>query len=190
MAKATQEELRMSTLHPRLQTVFTALVGECAADLTRPYLVSGNRTQGQQDDCVKRKASTVLWPSSAHNQLPSLAMDVQALNIGTGKLIDGDAAVRLCCVYACHIYKIAGDLGFPIRWGGLWQNSWPRGLSVDEVFDEIVHRNMMRKNGRKTTPEGESTWCDTPHVELPDLWDAIKGDKKALLAGATTKRKW
>lgn len=180
---ATEKE-RIDWLHGDLRRLLTAL---CANDYVsvRPFLVSSHRTRQEQDDALKRGTTRIQYPMSAHNQLPSLAMDIQALDLATGKLVQGDEAVRWCVAFAHDTFKAATDLGIKVRWGGLWSTSWPHGMGYQDCFDELARRNRLKAKGISRDTDGNSTWVDAPHFELL-LWDNV--DKKALLKnGAPSK---
>lgn len=173
------QRARFDSLHPKLQAILTKVMEE-HDKLKLDWdilIVSGRRTKEQQDDCVRRKVSSVVWPSSAHNQNPSLACDLQGVR--DGKLIDGDEAVKCCIEIAKLMCKTASDMGTPVKWGGLWECAVP-----DDAMQQIVKRNALRAKGVKKTTDGQTTWTDSPHYELQKEWDAIKRDPKKLLSGA------
>jgi hypothetical protein len=178
----SSQQSRFESLHPKLQAVLSKTIEEHKKlgldwDI---LIVSGHRSKEQQDDCVKRKVSSVIWPSSAHNQNPSLACDLQGVR--DGKLIDGDEAVKCCIEIAKLMCKIASDMGTPVKWGGLWECRVP-----EDAMEQIVKRNALRARKVKKTKEGQTTWVDSPHYELDNEWSAIKRDQKKLLTGASKK---
>lgn len=179
------QELRLSTLHPDLQKLYSAVMADllpiAGAGLPKramPYLVSGHRTKSQQDDAVSRKASSVMWPMSAHNALPSLAMDVQGIDPTTNKLLDNDDAVLWCCAYAVLIFKKASEMGIKLKWGGTWDVALHGNAMT--LFAEVARRNRLRARGVSRLPDNDAwaprqtTWCDCPHWELYALYDAYK----------------
>jgi hypothetical protein len=173
------QQARFNSLHPKLQSILSKVIEEHSKlgldwDI---LIVSGHRSKEQQDDCVKRKVSSVIWPASAHNQKPSLACDLQGVR--EGKLIDGDEAIKCCLEIAVLMCKIASDMGTPVKWGGLWVCSIP-----EDAMDQIIKRNSLRANKIKKTNDGQPTWVDAPHFELDKEWSAIKRDQKKLLNGA------
>lgn len=62
---------KLSTCHPDVVKLVLAL-----ADETDVLVVCGHRTQAEQDDAYKRKATKLKWPRSGHNSLPSRAVDL------------------------------------------------------------------------------------------------------------------
>lgn len=173
------QQKRFDTLHPSLKKIVeAATAAHKALGLDWDILiVSAHRTRAEQDDCVKRKVSSCVWPSSPHNMLPSLAVDLQSVR--NGALVGGDEAVKHGIEIAKLMCKAAVDMGIALKWGGLWSATVP-----DDAFDRIVKNNQLRRKGVRTS-NGQTTWVDVPHFELKNEWDAIKRDPKKLLAGAS-----
>ena len=105
-SKRSREAL--STCHPDLQRLFEAVL---------PWfdhsILEGHRGEHEQNQAVLNKRSTLEWPDSEHNKLPSLAVDVMPypINWSDIKRIEDFARVVKC---------IAHSLEINIKWGGDW----------------------------------------------------------------------
>lgn len=179
MSNAQQK--RLESLHPTLQKIVEASLAIHAAagfdwDM---IIVSGHRTRAEQDDCVRRKVSSCVWPSSPHNMFPSLAVDLQSAR--GGALVGGDEAVKHGIEIAKIMCKVAMDMGIALKWGGLWTAVVP-----SDAFEQIVKNNQLRAKKIKTN-KGQTTWVDVPHYELKNEWDAVKRDPKKLIEMAVKK---
>lgn len=62
---------RLATCHPRIQEVLNEAI--LYYDFAILY---GHRGKEEQDKAVLEKKSTKVWPTSKHNSLPSMAVDV------------------------------------------------------------------------------------------------------------------
>ena len=116
-----KEQERIASLHPSLQKCVLKLKEE-HAKLGKDWdilVVSGHRTQAEQDDCVRRKVSRCVFPSSPHNQLKSLGVDLQGIR--DGKLIPSPEAEKICKEIAEMFVKLASDMGIAVRWGGTFK---------------------------------------------------------------------
>jgi hypothetical protein len=132
-----KEQERFESLHPDLQKCVAKLKEE-HAKLGKDWeilVVSGHRTQAEQDDCVRRKVSRCVWPSSPHNSHPSLGVDLQATR--GGKLIGSPEAEKLCAEIAEALVKIASDLGISIRWGGTFKKKDLPHYELAKEWDAI-----------------------------------------------------
>jgi peptidoglycan L-alanyl-D-glutamate endopeptidase CwlK len=129
------EMARYASLHEDLKAVVSRAVAtlEQAFHDWEPFIVSGHRTQEQQDDCVRRKTSRCMFPNSPHNQHPSLGVDIMAVD-DDGKLL-GD--VDKCKLIAEAMKKAATDLGIAIRWGGDFKKSDFPHFELAKEWDAI-----------------------------------------------------
>lgn len=105
---------RLETCDARLQRLFLAVV------LERDCVICvGHRGEQEQNEaCISGKSKTP-WPTSKHNCLPSLAVDVAPYIDGKIPWDDLEAFKE----FAAFVKAKAKELGIEIEWGGDWQ-SW------------------------------------------------------------------
>jgi peptidoglycan L-alanyl-D-glutamate endopeptidase CwlK len=120
-------------LHPQLQVIVTRIRDE-VADIS---LVSGHRGKEEQNDAFDVGASTLRYPDSKHNTLPSIAVDFQPYPYpkyepklwGSLGYIAGRAL------------GIALEEGVTLRWGGDWDGD---GDTTDQSFDDLFHLEITK----------------------------------------------
>lgn len=135
MAKfSALSEQRLSTCHPKLQELLREAINH--VDFTVLY---GHRGQDDQDDAYRTGASTLKWPLSKHNHLPSLAVDVAPYPI------DWNDTARFARLYG-FIERIALEKGIRIRWGGDWNGNY---RTKDERLVDMPHIELVLEE--KTT---------------------------------------
>ena len=123
----------LAKVHPLLIKVATIALEKGEQDFT---VICGHRDKAGQDEAIRNKTTKVSFPNSAHNQLPSCAIDVipypftswddPAMLTGWKKISDA-------------MFVAAKEVGIEIRWGG-----------------------DFNRDGNKTTSDA---W-DKPHFEL------------------------
>jgi len=118
----------LHTCDSRLQTIFTRVVRDF--DCT---IVSGHRTEEEQNNLFHRNLSQLKWPHSKHNRKPSLAIDVYPYPIDWS---DRDRFHY----FAGFVMGRAIQLGYKIRWGGDWDGDWQ---VRDNVFDDLGHFELV-----------------------------------------------
>jgi len=99
----------------------------------------GHRTKATQNKAYANKASTLKWPDSKHNSMPSNAVDLYAYVAGVGAIMDRRKSKRCYEYYA----RIAGLLeaycdskGYHFRWGGNWDGD---DSLEDQNFNDLMH---------------------------------------------------
>lgn len=105
---STRSEQRLLTCDHRLQRLFREVV--IHADCT---VICGHRGKADQDLAFANKKSRVRWPSSKHNQSPSLAVDVAPYPL------DWENIQRFR-EFAVVVKECAARMGIKVRWGGDW----------------------------------------------------------------------
>lgn len=115
---------RLLTCHPSLQAVCAE-----AIKLTDFTIVCGHRGQKEQDLAVAQGLSKTPWPTSKHNQTPSLAVDVAPYPI------DWTNRPRFLAL-AKTILGVGARLGIRLRWGGDFDRD---GRTDDEKFVDLPH---------------------------------------------------
>lgn len=127
---------RLRTCEPDLQELFHHVLQ--THDCT---ILTGHRTQADQQQAFDEGKSQVVYPNSKHNKYPSLAVDAAPYPI------DWEDHKRF--VYFAGIVKgIATGLGMKIRWGGDWNSDnrlSGRQKYSDPLqkFDDLVHFELV-----------------------------------------------
>lgn len=115
-------------LHPILQHYMARALHE-VADIS---LTCGHRGQREQNIAFEEGNSKVRWPDGKHNQLPSIAVDLQPYPYPHQN-------TKLCAglgYIAGRIIQMAAKDGITIRWGGDWDRD---GDLTDQNFDDYFH---------------------------------------------------
>jgi peptidoglycan L-alanyl-D-glutamate endopeptidase CwlK len=91
------------------------LFGEVVKDYDCAVL-SGYRTEAEQTALLEHDPprTTLPWPQSKHNRMPSLAVDVAPWPI------DWSNITRFCH-FAGYVDRVAWELGVEVEWGGWWR---------------------------------------------------------------------
>lgn len=108
-------------------------------------IIEGHRTQDVQNEYFTRKLTTVRYPGSKHNQMPSRAVDVVPYIKEMGGAVfpqeDDPKDVFLRKTGACYMFlgyvkRIADEMGIKIRMGADWDSD--RNL-LDQKFHDLPH---------------------------------------------------
>ena len=119
---------RLSTCDPRLQEV----LGE-AIKYRDFSVLCGHRDEAAQNEAVAKGNSKAPWPTSKHNRLPSLAVDVAPYPIDW---TDAGSFALL----AGYILRIGDERGVKLRYGGDWNGN---GKTKDERFLDLPHIELV-----------------------------------------------
>ena len=119
---------RLSQVHPDLVEVLEEAIKHY--DFA---ILCGHRGKEEQDKAVAEGKSKSPWPTSKHNSLPSMAVDVAPYPIDWS---DSGAFGHL----AGFIEAIALQKGVKIRWGGDWNRN---GRTKDESFMDLPHIELV-----------------------------------------------
>ena len=125
---STRSRAILETCDPQLRNLFARVV--LTFDCT---VVSGHRTEEEQNALFHRGASKLKWPHSKHNREPSLAVDVYPYPI------DWQDRDRFH-YFAGFVLGISEGLGYKLRWGGDWDMDWQ---VRDNVFDDLGHFELI-----------------------------------------------
>ena len=126
--------MRLATCHPDLRLLMQAALADSPVDFG---IVCGHRGKADQDEAVRLGRSKTPWPTSKHNKLPSLAVDVCPW-------IDGAYAwsdIPAFRAVAAHVIATARELGIRIRWGGDFNGN---GLQ-DDRFVDMPHFELVQR---------------------------------------------
>lgn len=132
MTLSAVSERRLATCDQRLQKIVRAV-----AETHGLMVVCGHRTQAEQDEAVRLKRSKTPWPTSKHNSLPSVAVDLAPLKNGTIDWNDTQAFIQL----ARAVLEEAEAQGVKLRWGGDWDGDGKTRSEGDrdERFVDLPH---------------------------------------------------
>jgi len=119
---------RLATCHPDLQEVCNE--GIKFLDFT---ILCGHRTEDEQEDAVRRGASTQHWPNSKHNSMPSLAVDIAPYPV------DWADTARFARLIG-YLERIAWEKAIEVRWGGDWNQNF---RTKDEKLVDMPHLELV-----------------------------------------------
>jgi len=130
----------LSTAHPLWTEILTYVLEVIEMD---HKVLEGYRNQTSQNDAFARGASTLKWPQSKHNHLPSLAVDVVPFPIlwnDSDKNVK-DKYLREMVRFATIVQMVAKfKFGVTVRWGGDWDRDWS---IMDNVFNDYPHLELI-----------------------------------------------
>lgn len=123
----------LETLHPDLQRLCNELIKH--RDFS---ILQGHRGKAEQDTAVANGYSKTPWPTSRHNSIPSLAVDMCPYPIPRWAMNPaGQAEDKMSRDYwvgwGAYVKGFADATGIPIRWGGDWDGDWD--LLEHRLFD-------------------------------------------------------
>jgi len=129
MRKWGDRSLRVyKTLDPCLKKIMDRVLQE-VADVS---LISGHRNPDEQNELYRAGKSTVQWPNSKHNTIPSRAVDFQPYPYPEHEPKLWGALGYI----AGRAMAIAKEEGVILRWGGDWNSN---GDLTDQNFDDLFH---------------------------------------------------
>lgn len=127
--------LRLDTCHPDLQRLMDAAMMKQLMDFS---ILQGHRGEVEQNAAYASGASKIEWPSSRHNRVPSMAVDIAPYPIRWGNVGDPDRVKAIGAFYklAGIVLTVARELEIVVRWGGDWNMN---GDIFDQDFDDLPH---------------------------------------------------
>ena len=119
---------KLESAHPDLQQLFNEVIK--IIDCT---VIFGHRTEAEQEEQHRLGHTSLHFPRSNHNKIPSLAVDVVPYPI--------DWHDRERFVYLAGIVKgIASQLGIKLRWGGDWDSD---NELHDQTWMDLPHYELL-----------------------------------------------
>jgi len=111
---SASSKAKLATCHPDLQRLSNEVIKHRVCTI-----VSGRRGELEQNNLVDEGYSQLKYPTSKHNALPSMAVDVMPYHVDTPHLRwdDTDGLNE----FAGFVFGIAALLNIKINWGGHWQ---------------------------------------------------------------------
>lgn len=123
-----KSEEQLLTCDPRLQRVLREAIKH------REFSVlCGHRDKAAQDEAVAKGNSKSPFPTSKHNRVPSLAVDIAPYPI------DWTDSLAFALL-AGYILRIGDELGISLRYGADWNKD---GKSKDERFLDLPHIELV-----------------------------------------------
>jgi peptidoglycan L-alanyl-D-glutamate endopeptidase CwlK len=126
----------LNTVDPALQEICHIVVKDF--DIS---IISGFRTEKEQNDLFHAKKSTLKWPNSKHNknrgggtELPSQAVDVIPYPVNWD---DPKPFIFM----AGMMFSAAYSVGVELRWGGNWDGDLV--IIDDQSFDDLPHFELL-----------------------------------------------
>lgn len=112
---------RLATCHPDLQTVCNELIKQYDFSV-----LEGHRARAAQEAAFKSGNSRLHWPYSAHNKLPSLAVDIVPYPVDWNNLERFRELVVRFDAVAC-VLRGAGQITQHFIYGADWKHfpDWP-----------------------------------------------------------------
>lgn len=96
-------------------------------------ILCGHRGELEQTKMLKEGKSTLSYPNSKHNQMPSIAIDVAPYPIDWN---DKERFFLLAGLF----FATANAKGIVLRWGGDWNCNWN---FEDQTFDDLPHFELV-----------------------------------------------
>jgi peptidoglycan L-alanyl-D-glutamate endopeptidase CwlK len=130
----------LASAHPLWTKILTYVLEELEID---HRVLEGHRGKDAQNAAFDTKKSTLRWPESKHNQLPSLAVDAVPCPI---KWNSTDPRViekykQEMVRFATVVQMVAlFKFGVIVRWGGDWNRDWSL---MDNVFNDYPHLELI-----------------------------------------------
>lgn len=109
---------KLETCHPDLTRLMIAALNSSPMDFS---VICGYRNKEDQNKAFDKKTTTLKYPESKHNKIPSMAVDIAPYPINWN---DIDSFKQL----GEYVKKVAKDLDISIWWGGDWKSfkDYPR----------------------------------------------------------------
>jgi peptidoglycan L-alanyl-D-glutamate endopeptidase CwlK len=127
---------RLNGCHPDLQILF-----EHVNENYPCTILVGVRGQADQDAAVAAGKSKDPWPTSKHNQVPSLAVDAAPLPLDW---VD----IRRFYHFAGYVLAVAESLGIKVRYGGDWKGD--RLMNPPHTLNDLDHWELIVDNPVQT----------------------------------------
>lgn len=119
----------LATCHPDLQRLFNEVIKhfDCS-------IICGHRTEDEQNELYLQvpPVTTVQYPNSNHNSLPSKAVDAAPYVAGRGIVWDKEQLY----FFAAFVWATAIQMGIKIRLGADWDGD---GDIADQTFFDRPH---------------------------------------------------
>jgi peptidoglycan L-alanyl-D-glutamate endopeptidase CwlK len=125
-------KVKLSEAHPKLQELFNEVIKyfDCT-------IVCSFRNKECQDKAVMDKNSKTPWPTSKHNKVPAMAVDVMPCPVNWS---DSAKNIEQITLFAGFVLGVASRMNIKIRWG----HDWDGDLHPDEhMLIDRPHYELM-----------------------------------------------
>lgn len=126
LGKASLE--RLSTCDQRLQDIIHEVIKHFDCTVT-----CGHRNEADQEEAFRTGKSTVQFPNSKHNSLPSMAIDVVPYPVDWNDL-------KRFYYFAGFVMATAASKGIKLRFGGDWNGDTQ---VKDNNFNDLPHFEIL-----------------------------------------------
>lgn len=119
---------RLATCHPDLQAVCNELIKQYDFSV-----LCGRRGEREQNEAYKKGTSNVRYPNSAHNKVPSLAVDIAPYPIDWDNISRfNEMIIRFDTI--ANILRREGVISSEFVYGGKWTKlkDWPH-IEIKEL---------------------------------------------------------
>jgi len=125
---STRSKRNLATCDEQLQRLFGQVIKHFDC-----IILEGYRNEEAQNRYYHEGRSTLKWPESHHNALPSRAVDAAPYPV------DWNDRERFY-FFGGIVMGIAADMKIPLRWGG----DWDRDTEVhDQTFFDLPHFELI-----------------------------------------------
>lgn len=129
---------RLATCHLDLQILFYEVIRhfDCS-------ILEGHRGEEAQEKAFREKRTTLSWPNSSHNRIPSLAVDVAPYPVD---LSNSPKNISRFYFFAGHVLGLSlqlyasGKITHHVRWGGDWDGDKD---ITDQSFNDLLHYELL-----------------------------------------------
>lgn len=121
---------KLATCHPYLRKLFEEVIKEYDCKI-----ICGERNKEDQDKAVAEGKSKTPYPTSKHNRIPSLAVDVAPYPIDWS-----EKELRRFYHFGGFVLATAKRMGINIRWGGDWNGNMD---FKDQNFNDLPHFELI-----------------------------------------------
>lgn len=126
-----QSKQKLESCHPELQRLFREVIKHY--DCT---VICGHRNQADQEEAFRTGTSTLRYPSSKHNSIPSLAVDVVPFPIDWKDM-------KRFYHFVGFVRGLASQMGINVRSGLDWNGNMN---FKDENFHDAPHFELIMEN--------------------------------------------
>ena len=123
---------RLDTCHDDLIIICETVLDISPIDIT---VICGHRKKEDQNKAFTKGFSRAPWPKSAHNQLPSKAVDLAPYVNGYIKWND----IKKLYLIAGLVLGVSMNPHIEVKWGGAWHGT----LNVPHEFNDLYHFELI-----------------------------------------------
>lgn len=125
-----RSKVRLAQCHQDLQRVFNRVIAhyDCS-------IITGHRSEADQNKMFDDQLSKVEWPDSKHNSVPSMAVDCVRYHNGI-RWNDTKGHYH----FAGFVMGLAASMGIKLRSG----SDWDMDMDLDDQsFNDLIHFELV-----------------------------------------------